>query len=96
MYSENSASDASAELGLVANSLDVAILAYDLDRNLIYANPAIEKLTGYSLAEIHVLGFVCWIHPEDQERMLPLWERVFAGESFECDYRMDTRDGTTK
>lgn len=92
----NTVWDISAELRLIANSLDDAILAYDLDRNLIYANPAVEKLTCYSLAELHEHGFICWIHPEDQQRMLPLWDRVFAGESFACEYRMVARDGTTK
>ena len=68
-----------------------------MDRKLTYVNPAFEILTGIPLEEMYAHNFVLWIHPEDQEKMLPLWERLFRGEGFyEYRYRLITRKGEEK
>ena len=48
------------KLRLMADNLKEMVLAYDMNRCLVFANPAVERLTGYSLArtgerEIHLL-----------------------------------------
>ena len=40
------------KLRLMANSLNEMILAYDMDRRLVFADPAVEQLTGYSLPDL--------------------------------------------
>src|SRR4029079_2653533 len=41
--------------------------------------------------------FIRWIHPDDQERMLNVWDRVFEGKAFhEEEYRLTTKDGRLK
>jgi two-component system cell cycle sensor histidine kinase/response regulator CckA len=73
------------------------VLAYDLERKLVFVNPAVETLTGYSMEEMEKANFICWIHPDDQPRMLELWEILFQGKSFhEEEYRMITKDGRVK
>ncbi len=73
------------------------VLAYDLDRKLVFVNPAVETLTGYSMEELEKANFICWIHPDDQPRMLALWEILFQGKSFyEEEYRLVTKDGRVK
>ena len=73
------------------------VLAFDMDRKLVFANPAFETLTGYSIEELEKANFICWIHPEDQARMLSLWEVLFQGKSFhEEEYRMVTKDDRLK
>ncbi len=73
------------------------VLAYDLERKLVFVNPAVETLTGYSMEELEKANFICWIHPDDQPRMLQLWEILFQGKSFhEEEYRMITKDGRVK
>jgi PAS domain S-box-containing protein len=73
------------------------VLAYDMDRRLLFANPAAQKLTGYSVAELEEAQFICWIHPDDQRRMLNIWDRVFEGKTFhEEQYRLTTKDGRLK
>jgi PAS domain-containing protein len=37
---------------LVADSFSEMVVAYDMHRNLIYANSGAEKMTGCSLAEL--------------------------------------------
>jgi PAS domain S-box-containing protein len=49
------------------------------------------------MAELEQANFICWIHPDDQPRMMSLWEPLFQGRSFhEEEYRMVTRDGRVK
>jgi PAS domain S-box-containing protein len=82
---------------LMANNLTEMVLAYDMDRRLTFANAATETLTGYSLAELERDQFICWVHPEDRDRMMRIWDRVFEGKSFhEEEYRMITCDGRMK
>ena len=73
------------------------VLAYNMDRKLVFVNPAVETLTGYSMQELESANFICWIHPDDQARMLGLWDTIFEGKSFhEEEYRLITKDGRIK
>ncbi|MGD0777894.1 MAG: PAS domain S-box protein [Candidatus Solibacter sp.] len=84
-------------LRLMANNMKETVLAYDMDRRLIFANPAVETLTGYGIADLEKDRFVNWIHPDDRARMLGYWDAVFHGSGFEDEeYRLITRDGRTK
>jgi PAS domain S-box-containing protein len=84
-------------LRLIANNLTEMVTAYDMDRRLVFVNPAVETLTGYSTGELERVNFICWVHPDDQPRMLGLWEALFEGRSFhEEEYRLITKDGRMK
>jgi PAS domain S-box-containing protein len=73
------------------------VVAYDMDRKLVFVNPAVESLTGYSVDELEKANFICWIHPDDESRMMGLWEPLFHGKSFhDEEYRMVTKDGRMK
>lgn len=81
---------------LAANAREM-LLAYDMERRLIYANPAAERLTGYSQAELEAAGPELWILEEDRERMARLWDGLFRGESFEEEeYRLRDKAGRVK
>jgi PAS domain S-box-containing protein len=85
------------KLSLMANNLKEMVLAYDMNKRLIFANPATRSLTGYEVAELESCGYVNWIHSDDQARMLRHWDQLFTGGSFEDEeYRMVTRDGGMK
>jgi PAS domain S-box-containing protein len=85
------------DIRLLTDSLNEMVLVYDMNRQLLYANPAFEKLTGYSVDELRARGFVCWIHSADQERMILHWDRLFQGQSYaEQEYRMIAKDGAEK
>ena len=55
---------------LMANNLSEIVLAYGMDRKLVFANPAVEQLTGHPLAELEARGFCAWMHADDQPRMM--------------------------
>ena len=85
------------KLSLMANNLKEMVLAYDMNKCLLFANPATRSLTGYEVAELESCGYANWIHSDDQERMLRHWDQLFTGSSFEDEeYRMVTRDGSMK
>ncbi len=81
----------------MANNLKEMVLAYDMNKRLLFANPATRALTGYEVAELENCGFVNWIHGDDQARMLRHRDRLFTGGSYEDEeYRMMTREGSMK
>jgi PAS domain S-box-containing protein len=85
------------KLRLIAENTTDAIFAYDMNRRLIYVNPAVEELTGYTTAELQDRSFINWLHPEDEARMMHWWEQLFAGKSFKDEeFRIVTRDGQVK
>ena len=88
---------AEQKLRLMANNLKEMVLAYDMDRRLIYANPAVESLTGYKVSELEKEGFINWVHPDDRHRMIGYWDGLFEGNAFqEEEYRLITKDGGIK
>ena len=96
-YAEQTLRQMEQKLRLMANNMKEMVLAYDMDRRLIFANPAVEILTGYRFADLEEGGFVNWIHPGDYERMLAHWGALFQGNSFENEeYRLITKGGRTR
>lgn len=84
-------------LRLLTDNMGDTIFAYDMNRRLIYANPAFEKLTGYSLQELWDRNYINYLHPEDEPRLLELWEGLFRGESFDnVEFRIVTKGGEEK
>ncbi len=70
------------KLRLMANNMKEMVLAYDMGRRLTFANPAVETLTGYRIADLETGEFPAWVHPDDQPRMLHHWEGLFRGTGF--------------
>ncbi|HTP30902.1 MAG TPA: PAS domain S-box protein [Candidatus Acidoferrales bacterium] len=86
-----------ARFRLIAKGLTEMVMAYDMDRRLTFVNAAAQSLTGYTIGELESAHFICWVHPDDRERMLAKWEPLFEGGSFhEEEYRLVTRDGRIK
>jgi len=85
------------KLRLLTESMRDVVFVYDMNRRLQYVNPAVEELTGYSIQELHEHNFINYLHPEDQERMMKLWDELFQGKSFSGEeLRIVTKDGKTK
>jgi len=94
---EGALRDSEHKLRLLANNLSDMVLAYDMDRRLVFASPAVERLTGFSGSELREEGFICWIHADDRARMMALWEKLFTGDSYrDEEYRLITKEGRLK
>ncbi len=89
--------EAQRNLRLIAENTNDVFFAYDMERRLLYCNAAFESLTGYPLSELHKQDFINYLHPDDEARMLALFESTFHGESFaNAEYRIITRSGDLK
>ena len=85
------------KLRLLANNLSDMVLAYDMARNLVFGNPAVEQLTGYSVEALQNEKSIFWVHPDDRSRMLAHWERLFQGGAYrDEEYRIVAKDGRTR
>lgn len=94
---ENALRDREQKLRLLANSLNEVVLAFDMDRNLIFCNPAMERLTGYTAEDLQREKTLCWVHPEDRDRVFQKWNELFEGGSYrDLEYRFIRKDGQTK
>jgi PAS domain S-box-containing protein len=89
--------DSERKLRLIAKNTTDVIFAFDMDRQPLYANPAVKELTGYSFAEIQHRKFINWIHPDDREQMLKRWEDLYCGKEYsDLEFRLITKTGQTK
>jgi PAS domain S-box-containing protein len=94
---ERALHESEARLRLIAANTTEAVFAYDMHRRLIYVNPAVEQLTGYSMEELRQRNYIDWLLPEDSARMRQLWEDVFKGKAFSGEeLRILTRQGELK
>ncbi|MBA3470848.1 MAG: PAS domain S-box protein [Herpetosiphonaceae bacterium] len=85
------------KLRLITENSNDLILAYDLNEHLMYVNPAIEKLVGYTVEELHDKQFINWIHPDDEQRMLGYWRQVLSGRGYSGEiFRRITRSGEVR
>ena len=85
------------KLRLLANNLSEMVLVYDMRRQLVFANPAVERLTGYSVGHLNKEKAICWVDPEDRGRMLERWDNLFDGGAYrDVEYRLLSKDGQTK
>jgi PAS domain S-box-containing protein len=82
---------------LMTENATCMVLAYDMERNLLFANPAVGKLTGYSASDLQRHGFTRWVHPDDRRRMVDHWERLFReGAYLEEEYRLVAQNGRVR
>ena len=89
--------DSERKLRLIAENTKDVIFSFDMERRPIYGNQAVEAVTGYTFAEIQQHGFINWIHPHDQERMMRLWDELYQGKGYsEVEFRLITKTGETK
>jgi PAS domain S-box-containing protein len=93
---EQALQKAERNMRLMASSRREMVLAYDMNRELLYANPAVEALTGYGEEELRKIPHPCWIHDEDRERILKQWESLFEGASFTEEYRLFSKSGDVR
>jgi diguanylate cyclase (GGDEF)-like protein/PAS domain S-box-containing protein len=79
---------------LLIEGADDAFFFYNFKGKLLYVNPAFEKITGYTTQELYDKNFIPYVHPDDQEWTMSLWDGLFKGECFEdVEYRIVKKNG---
>lgn len=67
------------------NANDIIIIAKD--GRIAFANPALEKILGYSDNEVVSRPFTEFIHPDDREMVFERYKKRMAGEDVETGYQ---------
>jgi diguanylate cyclase (GGDEF)-like protein/PAS domain S-box-containing protein len=71
------------------------ILRVRADGHIVEANPAMERMLGYTAAELAAMGFREYTHADDVDHNLALFTELMAGEreSFQLEKRCFRKDG---
>ena len=83
---------------LIVENLTDIVLVFDMRRELLYATPSFETLTGRRAedAACHVHEGLS-VHPEDAPRMRSLWAGLWGGEGYlGAEFRVVTPDGVER
>ena len=82
---------------LLLDNADEAFFFYGMEGKLVYVNPAFEKITGYTTQQLYEENFIPYVHPDDQDWTMKLWQGLFKGENFEeVEYRIIKKDGEVR
>jgi PAS domain S-box-containing protein len=83
---------------LIVENLTDVVLFFDMRRELLYATPSFEDLTGLHAddAACHVHEGLS-VHPDDVPRMRSLWAGLWDGEGYAgAEFRVVTADGVER
>ena len=92
--SERTGAELRSQLQTVTVTMREGVIAYDMDRQFRFANPAFERLTGYPTDELREQDFLQYIHDDDRPAILAEWDRLAQGSALrDQEYRVVTRSG---
>ena len=85
---------AAGQLRAITAGMREGVIAYDMDRQLSFVNPAFERLTGHPAEDLRDQEFLQYIHPDDRPALLAEWGRLAEGGSLrDQEYRVVTAAG---
>jgi PAS domain S-box-containing protein len=94
---ERSAAETQSQLQTVTATMREGVIAYDMERQLTFVNPAFERLTGYPVDDLREQEFLQYIHHDDRPAILAEWDRLAQGGALrDQEYRVITRTGQTR
>ena len=70
-----------------------AVFTFDREGCFVAANPACERISGYTMAELLRVPFLQMIAPEDQARVETAFQRTLAGQPQADDFTFLHKDG---
>ena len=85
------------QLRTITASMREGVIAYDMDLQLTFVNPAFERLTGWGADDLRDQEFLQYVHPDDRPALLAEWEQLAQGGSLrDQEYRLVTRTGQVR
>jgi len=82
---------------VLAESTPTSIMIYQ-NNKWVYANPAAERISGYSLKELAAMDFWAFVHPDHRHLIQERGQRRQAGEATvnRYEFKIVTKNGTEK
>lgn len=78
----------------MADLMPTKVTNTDAEGNFLYFNQGWLDFTGLTLSELKLSGWMQFIHPEQKEEFLKIWERSLeTGEKFEMEIKFRKRNG---
>jgi PAS domain S-box-containing protein len=94
---ENAERVTAGQLRTITASMREGVIAYDMDLQLTFVNPAFERLTGWVADDLRDQEFLQYVHPDDRPALLAEWEQLAQGGSLrDQEYRLVTRTGQVR
>jgi PAS domain S-box-containing protein len=85
------------QLRTITATMREGVIAYDMELQLTFVNPAFERLIGWVAEDIRDQEFLQYVHPDDRPALVAEWERLAAGGSLrDQEYRVVTRTGQVR
>lgn len=92
--SQDALQESEARLRFVAESMPQKVFTAKPDGDVDYFNPQWTEYTGLSFEQIRDWGWTQFIHPDDVEENVRLWQHSTAtGEPFQFEHRFRRADG---
>ncbi len=91
------AADARGHLQTITTTMREGVIAYDMQLQLTFVNPAFERLTGFPTEDLRDQDFLQYVHPDDRPALLAEWDRLAQGGVLrDQEYRVMTRSGQVR
>ena len=73
-------------------NLSEVVYSVNSDACITYISPNVERITGYTPAELIGRAFTDFVHPEDLAKRIENFQHALAGEEFSSEYRFITKN----
>ncbi|HEX2217528.1 MAG TPA: PAS domain S-box protein [Gemmatimonadales bacterium] len=94
---ERAAAEARGHLRTVTATMREGVIAYDMNLQVSFVNPAFERLTGFPEEDLRDQEFLQYVHPDDRAALAAEWERLAQGGSLrDQEYRVVARGGQVR
>ena len=77
---------------VLVENLNEVIYALDEKGRITYVSPPIKSLTGYTPSELTGKHYICFVHPDDKERLLKNFQSSSRGIDRRIEYRFITKE----
>jgi PAS domain S-box-containing protein len=96
-HAAQAVAEARGHLHSITATMREGVIAYDMGLGFTFANPAFERLTGYTAEDLADQEFLQYLHPEDRPALIAEWDRLKRGGALrDQEYRVVTRDGQVR
>ncbi len=92
---ENSLRESKEKYRQLVENLNEVIYVLDENANITYISPNVERISGYTPAELAKMPFTEFVHPDDVEGRMNQFLKIMSGANEATEYRFLTKDGRT-
>ncbi len=93
---EKSLRESKEKYKLLVENINDVIFTLDVNGNITYISPALEKYQGFKVDEIIGHNFMQFVHPEDRERLENSLKKTLQGKIEPYEFRVINKNGESR